>query len=110
WADPPRNKNYRVALFGHKQSDPLEAHAGARSALTEPPQPAPPLPEPLRQLRPVASRLQAVVRPRTRLVKPLHQLLARPLPQLALAVQDLTSGGGGGPPGRAPAPPPAAGG
>jgi len=28
--DPERNKNYRVAIFGSKKSDPVEAHACAR--------------------------------------------------------------------------------
>ena len=28
--DPERNKNYRVALFGNKKSDPIEARAAAR--------------------------------------------------------------------------------
>jgi hypothetical protein len=31
--DPQRNKNYRVALFGSKKSDPVEARAAARYAL-----------------------------------------------------------------------------
>src|SRR6266404_5772011 len=35
--DPQRNKNYRAALFGSKKSDPVEAHAAARFALTEKP-------------------------------------------------------------------------
>ena len=33
--DPQRNKNYRAALFGSKKSDPVEARAAARFALTE---------------------------------------------------------------------------
>ena len=35
--DPKRNKNYRAALFGGKKSDPVEARAAARFALTEKP-------------------------------------------------------------------------
>src|SRR5205085_4847018 len=35
--DPQRNKNYRAALFGGKKSDPVEARAAARYALTERP-------------------------------------------------------------------------
>src|SRR5262249_39320951 len=36
---PQRNKNYRAALFGSKKSDPVEARAVARFALTEKPRP-----------------------------------------------------------------------
>src|SRR5215468_7717700 len=35
--DPQRNKNYRAALFGSQKSDPVEARAAARFALTERP-------------------------------------------------------------------------
>src|SRR5262249_27013093 len=35
--DPQRHKDYRAALFGSKKSDPLEARAAARFALTERP-------------------------------------------------------------------------
>src|SRR5262249_29780489 len=35
--DPQRNKNYRAALFGSKKSDPVEAGAAARFAVTERP-------------------------------------------------------------------------
>src|SRR5262249_30730805 len=35
--DPQRNKNYRAALFGGQKSDPVEARAAARFALTEKP-------------------------------------------------------------------------
>jgi hypothetical protein len=44
------------------------------------------------RLRHVALRLQAVVRQRTRLVHQLHQLLARTFPELALLVQDISTG------------------
>ena len=65
--DPQRNKNYRAALFGSQKSDPVEARAAARYALNERPAPAKLLSAELRTLRQVASRLQAVVRQRTRL-------------------------------------------
>src|ERR1700756_2923887 len=35
--DPQRNKNYRVALFGARKSDPIEARAAARLAVSERP-------------------------------------------------------------------------
>src|SRR5262249_39621708 len=56
--DPQRNKNYRAAVFGSKKSDPLEAHAAARFALTErptadtPPPPRTPYPPPHRRPAP----------------------------------------------------------
>ena len=90
--DTQRNKNYRAAVYGPKKSDPIEAHACARYALTERPTPTPPTPAALRELRLVAGRLQAVVRHRTRLVNQLHQLLARSFPELALLVKDITTG------------------
>ncbi|MFL5338653.1 MAG: hypothetical protein ACJ8F7_00665, partial [Gemmataceae bacterium] len=37
--DTQRNKNYRVAVYGHQKSDPIEARACARYALTERPKP-----------------------------------------------------------------------
>src|ERR1700733_13937177 len=46
--DPQRNKNYRAALFGNKKSDPIEAQAAARYALSERPAHTPPLPAQLR--------------------------------------------------------------
>jgi transposase len=90
--DTQRNKNYRVAVYGHQKSDPVEARACARYAVTERPPPNPPLAAELRRLRQVAGRLQAVVRQRTRLVNQLHQLLARTFPELALLVKDVTAG------------------
>jgi transposase len=92
WGDPQRNKNYRAALFGGHKSDPVEARAAARFAVSERPAPAPPYPAPLRALRQVAGRLQAAVRQRTRLVNQLHQLLALTFPELALLVKDLSQG------------------
>jgi transposase len=90
--DPQRNKNYRAALFGSKKSDPVEARAAARFALSERPTPTRPLPAELRTLRQVAGRLQAVVRQRTRLVNQLHHLLALVFPELALLVKDVSVG------------------
>jgi transposase len=90
--DPQRNKNYRAALYGSKKSDPVEARACARYALSEQPAPVQPMPPQLRTLRQVAGRLQAVVRQRTRLINQLHHLLVLSFPELALLVKDLTAG------------------
>src|SRR5829696_2293227 len=90
--DTQRNKNYRVAVYGHQKSDPVEARAGARYALTERPRPDAAVAAELLPVRQVAGRLQAVVRHRTRLVNQLHQLLARTFPELAVLVKDITAG------------------
>jgi hypothetical protein len=90
--DTQRNKNYRVAVYGHQKSDPVEARACARYALTERPRASLPLSPDMRHLRQVAGRLQAVVRQRTRLVNQLHQLLALAFPELALLVKDISLG------------------
>jgi transposase len=90
--DTQRNKNYRVAVYGHQKSDPIEARACARYALTERPKPAAAVAPELLPLRQVAGRLQAVVRQRTRLINQLHQLLARTFPELAVLVQDISTG------------------
>jgi transposase len=90
--DPQRNKNYRAALFGSKKSDPVEARAAARFALTEKPLPDTPRSRELRLLRQVAGRLQAVVRQRTRLINQFHHLLALTFPELALLTKDLAAG------------------
>jgi transposase len=90
--DPQRNKNYRAALFGSKKSDPIEARAAARFALSERPTPTPPLAAELRTLRQVAGRLQAVVRQRTRLLNQFHHLLALTFPELALLIKDISRG------------------
>jgi transposase len=90
--DPQRNKNYRAALFGSKKSDPIEARAAARFAMTERPTSTPPVSPALRILRQVAGRLQAVVRQRTRLINQLHHLLALCFPELALLVKDVSQG------------------
>src|ERR687898_606124 len=74
--DTQRNKSYRVAVYGHQKSDPVEARACARYALTERPTASPAVAPEFVPLRQVAGRLQAVVRQRTRLVNQLHQLLA----------------------------------
>jgi transposase len=90
--DPQRNQNYRAAVFGSQKSDPVEARAAARFALTERPAAERPVPVSLRGLRQVAARLQAVVRQRTRLRNQFHQLLALTFPELALRTKDLTAG------------------
>lgn len=90
--DPQRNKNYRAALFGPQKSDPVEARAAARFALTERPDSDKPLSLPFRTLRQVAGRLQAVVRQRTRLINQFHHLLALTFPELALQTKDLAAG------------------
>jgi len=91
--DPQRNKNYRAALFGPQKSDPVEARAAARFALTEQPASVTPMSLSLRTLRQVAGRLQAVVRQRTRLINQFHHLLALTFPELALVVHDLATVG-----------------
>jgi transposase len=90
--DPQRNKNYRAALFGSQKSDPVEARAAARFALSERPAATPPLTLELRLLRQTAGRLQATGRQRTRLINQLHHLLALTFPELALLVKDLAVG------------------
>jgi transposase len=90
--DPQRNKNYRAAIYGPKKSDPIEARACARFAVSERPKPMPAMSAHRQRLRQVALRLQAVVKQRTRLVNQLHQLLARTFPELALLVKDIATG------------------
>jgi transposase len=90
--DTQRNKDYRVAVYGHQKSDPVEARSCARYALTERPTASPTVAPELAPLRQVAARLQAAVRQRTRLVNQLHQLLARTFPELAVLVKDITTG------------------
>src|SRR5262249_43601833 len=90
--DPQRNKNYRAALFGARKSDAVEARACARFAVSERPAATFVLTPALRALRQVATRLQAVVRQRTRLINQLHQLLALAFPELALLVKDISTG------------------
>jgi transposase len=90
--DPQRNQNYRAALFGSQKSDPVEARAAARFALTEKPAPVAPRSVELRGLRQIAGRLQAVVRQRTRLINQFHHLLALTFPELALCTKDLAAG------------------
>src|SRR6516225_2197362 len=90
--DPQRNQNYRAAVFGPQKSDPVAARAAARFALTERPGRDRPLSLPLRTLRQVAGRLQAVVRQRTRLINQFHHLLALTFPELALLVKDMATG------------------
>jgi transposase len=90
--DPQRNKNYRAALFGSQKSDPVEARAAARYALSERPAPVKMLSAQQRTLRHVASRLQAVVRQRTRLINQFHLLLTSTFPELALLAKDIARG------------------
>ncbi len=90
--DPQRNKNYRLGIYGPKKSDPIEARACARFAVSERPKPMPAISTQRQHLRHVALRLQAVVKQRTRLVNQLHQLLARTFPELAVLVKDITAG------------------
>lgn len=90
--DPQRNKNYRVAVFGNQKSDPIEARAAARFAVTERPPATTAVADEMRLLRQGAARLHAVVRQRTRLVNQLHHLLALTFPELALIVKDIAAG------------------
>jgi transposase len=90
--DPQRNQNYRAALFGSRKSDPVEARAAARFALTERPPTDTRRSLELRTLRQIAGRLQAVVRQRTRLLNQLHHLLALTFPELALLTSDFAAG------------------
>src|SRR5262249_8525683 len=86
------NKNSRAALFGPQKTDPVEARAAARFALTERPRSDTPLSLDLRSLRQVAGRLQAVVRQRPRLRNQFHHLLALTFPHLAPVPQELAAG------------------
>jgi len=90
--DPQRNKSYRAAVYGPKKSDPIEARACARYAVTERPACVKPMSAPLRTLRQVAGRLQAVVKQRTRLINQFHHLLALTFPELALLSNDIAAG------------------
>src|SRR5262249_22523444 len=83
---------YRAAIFGSQKSDPVEARAAARFALTERPARDTPLSLEFRTLRQVAGRLQAAVRQRTRLRNQFHHLLALTFPELALLTKNLTAG------------------
>src|SRR5262249_22109704 len=92
-APPKRNRTSRAALFGAKTSAPIEASACARYAVSERPAATAAPSAPRRILRPVAARLQATVRQRTRVVNQLHPLLALAFPELALVVKDISLGG-----------------
>ena len=89
--DPRRNKNYRAAIFGAKKSDPVEAQACARYALTEHPQATTRLSAKQHLLGQIASRLESQARQNTRVVNQLHNLLARTFPELALLVYDVAA-------------------
>src|SRR5262249_57166671 len=56
--DPQRNQNYRAAVFGSRKSDPIEARAAARYALSDRPVPLTPLRDASRTLRQSARPLQ----------------------------------------------------
>src|SRR5262249_20417504 len=84
-------KDYRGAFFGPKKSDPIEARACARFAVSERPPSVQPLSADLRTLRHVAGRLQAVVKHRTRLINQFHHLLALAFPELPLLLQDIAA-------------------
>jgi len=90
--DPQRNKNYRAALFGNNKSDPVEARAAARFALSEHPASDRQLSLEFRTLRQVAGRLHAAVRQRTRAINQFHHLLALTFPELALLLKDISVG------------------
>jgi len=90
--DPLRNKNYRAAFFAARKSDAVEARAAARFAISERPAGTSLLAPALRVLRQTATRLQAVVRQRTRLINQLHYLLVPAFPELALIVKDISLG------------------
>lgn len=90
--DPQRNKNYRAAIYGAKKSDPVEAQACARYALTENPKPTTLLSAQQRLLCQIASRLESQARQNTRLINQLHNLLSRTFPELALLVNDIGTG------------------
>jgi transposase len=90
--DPQRNKNYRAAIFGTKKSDPVEAQACARYALTENPTATTLLSAKQHLLGQIASRLESQARQNTRVVNQLHNLLARTFPELALLVHDISAG------------------
>ncbi len=90
--DPQRNKNYRAAIFGAKKSDPVEAQACARYALTENPKATTLLSAEQHMLSQIASRLESQSRQSTRVINQLHNLLARTFPELALLVYDISVG------------------
>jgi len=90
--DPQRNKNYRAAIYGAKKSDPVEAQACARFALTENPKAMTPLSAEQRMLCQIASRLESQARQNTRVVNQLHNLLARTFPELTLLINDIGAG------------------
>src|SRR6185437_3034971 len=74
------------------KSDPVEARAAARFAVSERTKSDKSLSLELRILRQVASRLQAVVRQRTRLINQFHHFLALTFPELALLTKDVAAG------------------
>ena len=90
--DPERNQKYKVAIYGHKKSDPVESHACARFALTEKPQAMPAVSADMHLLAAIAGRLESQTRQCTRYVNQLHNLLAGTFPELGLLVKDIATG------------------
>jgi transposase len=90
--DPERNQKYKVAIYGHKKSDPVESHACARFALTEKPPAAPAASADMHLLAAIAGRLESQTRQCTRYVNQLHNLLASTFPELGLLVNDISTG------------------
>lgn len=90
--DPERNANYKIAIYGHKKSDPAESHACARFALTEKPAAMPTVSADMHLLAAIAGRLEAQTRQCTRYVNQLHNLLASTFPELGLLVNDIATG------------------
>lgn len=90
--DPERNANYKVAIYGHKKSDPVESHACARFALTEKPVAMPAVSADLHLLAAIAGRLESQTRQCTRYLNQLHNLLAGTFPELGLLVNDISTG------------------
>ena len=88
--DPVRNKNYRVAHFPKRKSDPAESSSVARFAVLEQPKPVDENPAQLRALRDVAGRLEAQTREVTRHLNQLHNVLARVFPELMTIVSELS--------------------
>src|SRR5262245_22005928 len=90
--DPERNQKYKVAIYGHKKSDPVESQACARFALTEKPPAAPAVSADMHLLAAIAGRLESQTRQCTRHVNQLHNLLASTFPELGLLVNDISTG------------------
>jgi transposase len=90
--EPKRNKDYQKAHFPKRTTDDTESQAMARFAVVEQPAATPAPSEKMILLREVAGRLQAQVKPTTRAVNRLHNLLARTFPELATLTDDIAAG------------------